>query len=69
MFSNLTIQYPIINKTLLKAILKNIWAPINIFKLSIDYTLDRKKIKVLKVNNTLTVNALEEDIFVFEVKD
>lgn len=68
LFSNLAVQYPTINKTLLKAILKNILALVNILKLSTDYMPDPEKLNVLKVNNMLKVNTLEKDILLLEVK-
>lgn len=50
----------LINESLFKAISENILAPINILKLSTDYTPDREKMKA--------VDALEEDALLSEVK-
>ena len=68
LFSDLAVRYPAINETLFKAISENTLAPVNILKLSTDYTPDREKMKVLKVSNALAVDALEEDALVSEVK-
>lgn len=46
LFSNLLVRYPAINKSLFKAISENILAPVNVLKLSTDYTPDREKMKV-----------------------
>lgn len=69
LFSNLAVQYPAINEFLFKMISENTLTPVNVFKLSIYYTPDWEKIKVLKVNNTLAVHTLEEDAMLSEVKE
>ena len=67
-FSDLAVRYPAINKSLFKAISENTLASINVLKLFTDYTPDREKIKVLKVNNSLAVDTLEEDALLSGVK-
>lgn len=57
-----------INENLFKAILKNPFILVNIFKLLIDYTLDCEKIEVFKVNNIPIINILKEDVLVFKIK-
>lgn len=68
LFSDLAVRYPAINESLFKAISENTMEPINILKLSTDYTPEREKMKVLKVNSTLAVDTLEEDALLSEVK-
>lgn len=68
LFSDLAVRYPAINESLFKAISENTLAPVNVLKLSTDYTPDREKMKVLKVNSTLAVDTLEEDALLSEVK-
>lgn len=68
MFSDLAVRYSAINKLLFKAISENILAPINMLKLLTVYTPDRKKIKVLKINNLFAVDTLGEDALFSEVK-
>ena len=68
LFSNLAIWYLAINKTLFKAISENTLGLINILKRLTDYTLDRDKIKVLKISNLLAVDVLKEDALISEVK-
>lgn len=68
LFSNMAVWYLAINKFLFKAISENTMAFINIFKLSTDYMLERKKIKIPKVNSTLDIDTLEEDALLSEVK-
>ena len=64
LFSDLAVRYPAINETLFKAISENPLAPVNILKLSTNYTSDGEKMKVLKASNTLALDALEEDALV-----
>lgn len=64
MFSDLAVRFTAINETLFKAVSENTLAPVNILKLSTNYTPDREKMKVLKAS----IDALEEDALVSEVK-
>lgn len=66
LFSDLVVRYLAINESLFKAISENTMAPINILKLSTNYTPEREKMKVLKVNSTLAVDTLEEDALLSE---
>lgn len=50
LFSNLAVQYPAINEIQFKPILENTLAPVNIFKLSTDYTPDHQKKQIFKVS-------------------
>lgn len=68
LFSDLAVRYPAINKFLFKAISENTMALINILKLSTDYTPEREKMKVLKVNSMLAVDTLQKDALLSEVK-
>lgn len=59
LFIYLVVRYINGNKFLLKTILANLKALINVFQLSTDYTPKQKKMKSFKVNNMLAMNTLK----------
>lgn len=68
LFRDLAVRYPAINESLFKAIFDNTLAPINILKLSTDYTPERERIKFSKINSTLAVETVEEDALLSKVQ-